>query len=1016
MAKKDEKKKSSRHELRGATSDEERQVNALSINGNKRPSNNADLSSDCPISKGVQNIALAHLLVTHILLWLMKLNSISLFQAIEHQHQHQFPSSSNKLQTNHKLQAFDTQSNPSLASLDNFLSVKNSDSTEQLTREELENILRRKLPRLNSTTSPKLANETANEQKRNQSISSSNLLHANSNETFNLFQSEPIATRADNSTALSIQPKNERGLRETMRIPLSEFNLTDLSPVNKSSVSTSVSMSRAQLMNLINLSSNNQRDLLQPQQMLNSSSLFKSSLPKRMTAFRQAKPNANITSTSKMSTNNLLDSERIDSVSTSRKPKQRARVLISHPESDSSEEPKRRSNDKMISTTDKPFPSVETDPPAELPTTPSSNQRLIDESPGKINLEKPIEVNKRLELGRDINDARKPKPPNKIPDDEKVDDEKSVDDQGESNESGEDADVDLDSLLPPVPNYNETSDESSNREETIRKLNPESGSKSGQLDELAFAFNEAASTPNLTIEMPILVLRDKSNSSAKPTMEAFTAEPLRREEKSQTGFSDFLLPIVQQYHILIIAILFNMWLDSLNSQEARTESKPSKSNSSWKLIARRNYANNSASSLSDFGSSSAKSSLKGLIAIPIRGNAKSRPLVDSKLMNLNLTRDKLQYASSAIRWPLRQHKHNRSRSMDSATRNQIDVDELTESSLSRRNSLRSSSSEQLLWIPSSQFRSRVNKSPLLARRLSAYSYQSGQSSESQSSISNINGRSKELRSEEANAASNTVCSVFFGLLIVSASLIVILLAIDLLSVLTQCLTQLMSILVCLIGLCLIWRRQTKPNSSVKRKPADRSVNQKREITRVDQTTASLESSKKHRQCFHYLFLLAAYYCGISIALNLNRQHSVHQLLSQQAIQFIQKHANVHPILHQLDTSGPSSISNYLFLFHLVLLLKGLLLIVQVTVQTILIRSSCERTTRELRQVYTFLMFANLSLWAMEICEQQQQLQRNFDAAQQTDRFRLISGEGFSRLAASVVTLSHLYHGLVFMQH
>ena len=453
--------------------------------------------------------------------------------------------------------------------------------------------------------------------------------------------------------------------------------------------------------------------------------------------------------------------------------------------------------------------------------------------------------------------------------------------------------------------------------------------------------------------------------------------------------------------------------------------------------------------------------------------------------------------------------------------------------MNRSNSLRASS-EQLLWSAGGQRRrnTRLSFHSVADQDQESHDDSSSSSSSSSCDFSPSHHRRQPVAIiSEEKAPASSACSVFLGLLVVSAALIVILVGMEILTLLTQCITQLLSILVCLVGLCLAWRSQSalKKRSAKHRKCLEHQQQQRAggrlllsrkgaayltnphdillstntktnhlvfaggaRAGRVESSTPRTSSEawpqgappaegSNHRQCFHYLFLLAAYFCGVSIALNLGKQHTVRQLFPPHIMQFLQRqllasagggprpahsHAHSHNEHHQQqDNSGmllenwgffwsqsPSQVSgggtgqeaqlSPLLLFHMALAAKGLLLIVQVTLQTILIRSSCsQRTTRQLRQVYTFLMFTNLSLWAMDICEQQQHLQlvrqdgghtlqlnglaednlssltADNDAiiSNGETRLKLITLEGFTQFACSIVTLSHLYHGLVFMQ-
>jgi len=854
--------------------------------------------------------------------------------------------------------------------------------------------------------------------------------------------------------------------------PLRLDQTNKLAP-NLSSNSTSVTMTQAELINLLNLAAGKQRQSVQPPPLLDgSSTTFKSSLPKRMTAFRQAWPAARANASTadlqpkalvpatrsivepalivianpspspgSSSSSGLNQSQSLES-KPSQHPKQRARIVISRQEEREHEvkfDDRRRQGKEGPSSTERPFPSVDSEPSNQIATTPSSRATSTVGPDGGHSKKRVIEApeqrskTKSRSVGKWSAERERKQEPKELNGDSEEESSSSSEDVSSDSEE---SDVDLDSLLPPVPNYNETEDESGTGKETAAPagradfLAAEGAKKAGHSVDEAFVFNEAASTLSLAEWAPSHAAPDGWD---EPRGEALVMQlnSSHRQEGSQSTLGDYLMPIVHQYHILVIAVLFNMWLDSLRTVAPASLAERNSLQADKSHPSDRNLSIAFSSSASDLGSTSNVSSRRGVMAIPI-GRNRLRAATASKLMGdprppLSIT-DRRHKGSQAC-------GHHLSSSLESL-HNTRHLEEASSTESASPSSLRSSSSEQLLWTPNSKLRARA-KSPeqLASGKQTSHSPGSG-ATHSVYSFELLKRAHKTsawpwtCASPEATVnrkpPTNSVCSVFFGLLVVSTSLIVILLGVDLLLVLSQILAQLISVLVCLLGLCLIWRSGGAPKSPVRRLarastaarrilPGQLHLRGRAIYLRQVQQSAKVGLQAagpaiSHRQCFHYLFILAAYFCGISMALNLNKQHSVRELFSQQVIQFLQR------LFSQTVADRPEllpvSAANYLFLFHLVLALKGLLLIVQVTLQTILIRSSCGRTSTKLRQVYTFLMFANLSLWAMEICEQQQRLLQ----LEAPDQFRVVTFEGVSRFAAAVVTLSHLYHGLVFMQH
>lgn len=1114
-----------------------------------------------PISNGLQNIALAHLLVTHILLWLMKLNSISLFQPIEF---HQTPPTSlagqqhlanlvssapasgrslGKESLNQQLHTGNVLVDNGLAFPETVASVliggpttteesaddsdPTGDDQKQLNRTELESILRRK-----SATGHE-ASTKVEATKPNDLGSSANLNATTKNDTAVVTKNERgLRSTAQTSSRPIVVDQESRVSAEGDRVTSAISDLVKLKSLND----TTISMSHSQLMSLLNMAaksqkisfSNPQHQQQDPEALLPvvgqpgsgataQQTIFKSSLPKRMTAFRQANNVSGKNSTS----HNLNHLAKMTTTTTASPsittviPLKKYKAIVTVKQDDDSatddeqQEPdednqggSRKARKTKSSPKERPFPSIE--PPgrekaaAASQTVLSKTTKSSDESrTSKVGIEpsKKAKLRDRAQTmktikeqttiatttilptttrSKRINDADEA---NMSLDDNELEDDSSSTTQDSSGDAFGDStdgpETDLDAMLPPVPDYNETT---SDKEETVaskqdllmsrkpKALNLDN--KPGKLyptkDE-SLAFNEAASsietivTPsptvnktntitNETIEIksraPNNVTTTIGNSTEKATInlnelkkEALVMVPTLH---NQPIFADFLLPIVYQYHILIIAILFNMWLDGLKSGSSSNngvevnrrivEYSPQQVHGRHHRVVKLKTGNDASNLLLNTSGSSGSD------------ESEYKYLAQLQKRRANLNRG-----------------HNRSKSVNSlhlADEDYFNSENM--STFSRHNSLRSSSSRQLLWIPSSQLRS-----PLLANHIAKQRFTSHQITPESTTINSSSGlssseaggpfgrRHRACRSATGDGSdSHSVCSVFFGLLIVSASLIVILLGIELLSIITQCLAQFISILVCFLGLCFIWHGSRRSNVTIKSRIGRRKndnftmadhgnhylnkQSSRLQVIHKGPRRPSPQTSTKtasHRQCFHYLFLLAAYYCGISIALNLTKQFSVQQLFTQQVIQFCQRHlghwffrlqkapnlSDYQQFSNQYSaTSLP--LADYLLLFHIILAIKGLLLILQVTLQTVLIRSSCQKATKDLRQIYTFLMFANLSLWAMEICEQQQQLQRDFNSDTVTDKFKLITLDSFTRFAASIVTLSHLYHGLVFMQH
>lgn len=995
--------------------------------------------------------------------------------------------------------------------------------------------------------------------------------------------------------------------------------------------STAVIMTRTELANLINsvkqqnnakvattqapqLSQVSQAN--QQQGGLNLTTTYKSSLPKRMTAFRQSirpkiftsLPPATVSTT----TTTTVTPATIDHSTTPRtqhqrsptstmspmvpsyapghtsssttttsapvpKVKQKAKILISRKENDDNEEnrndkpevdvslviPTRDKQDSdrtsrylmsikaknnkteprdLPSTTERPFPSVESEPPEDergdgereqnrppppppntqnkrpptRSTSTTSTTRLptstaSTRSPqGFANYESVTSTmrppEREIIITRDPEDVPSPAPPigsdtsstssNGEDDDngENSDEEGGDSSSPENGGEGEESEIDLDALLPPVPNYTDTEETpASGKHRDSGRFNDTSqfqvGNKSvtnplSSLDEEEFVFNEAASTSAPSFVATIKLKIGGSSRDSDPRSERLVAsasDQKYQQNKRQDGaepqptFAEYLLPIVHQYHILIIAILFHMWLDSLYRQRRLDLGKQVVVSA-----ARRHHELLTETTGGGLKLAAGQHrNARRLIAIPIGPNGKPKLKTET---NQLLGNNKHFISSQQVARLARdsdhrgltrhlQNLHHRSKSMDYLSSRLMNAPEESNGStsgLSRHNSLRSSSSEQLLWVEGNQSRGR--SSDKRHSRFSPRSYNSDScqttpdSAASDSRLSSgsfaklvaaagrdfhqkqrTNDRLRALQIEQSveRSKSSSACSVFLGLLIVSASLIVMLLGIDLLSLVTQCLTQILSILACLLGLYVVWRHRRrfhhKPTKLAREfGSSGRRINgwTKRKLKSTEMAQSELESessiigaqqqldSGNHRQVFHYLFLLAAYYCGLATALNLGNQNATEQqLFTRQVMQFVQRHWTGQQSSINL-LQEPVNHINYTLLFHLVVALKGLILVVQVTLQTVLIRLSSWRESKcELRQIYTFLMFANLSLWAMDICEQQQHLQEVqhhnnhvlASGAEYIKQFELLTLNGFTRFASSIVTLSHLYHGLVFMQ-
>lgn len=735
--------------------------------------------------------------------------------------------------------------------------------------------------------------------------------------------------------------------------------------------------------------------------------------------------------------------------------------------------------ERVIRLGERPFPSLETNEPVAWPTTGSTssvtqpsrrhNQQIesikeysnpakkqdtvnklvpapsfTDETTkkGRRNQQDSNAINVASADGTDDTTNQNGKPLFQEATDESSRDPEDEEQQQETDE--------LDSQLPPVPNYDNTNNndypqapttttdnqnstndsepeggepipESEENEEYLQQLNHLSRGDSRRLSPIS----QALVSPDPQIveaEMMTAALNDsftlkRSFWPTKPIQDVDDQWSSGQASPPSGSVADYLHTIVGQYHILLAAILLNLWLDGLFAMKRNTNT------SFTSLVLGTRCVRSSAAAVCN---------PKHQERRPKKG---SPPSVSSGS----------------------EHCHLKS---------------MPESS----------------WSPAS----------------SLESLETNQSAVSFSSMGHrlLHGgrRIPYCGSRQAPSSSSrqlTACSLFAGLVVAAASLTAIIVGIELVTIITQCLTQLCTILACLLGLILIWRSRRRLEGSFSTRlsptrrhghlgrlrqkyPRNRGLvagnarvwqqkssvyleattdsrppfnelnkdsNYSRELAKLNQQSLGESGRRKSsgRQCFHYLFLLAAYYWGASIALNLGAQYSMQALFPQPVIQFITS--------QQLTSSGPLPpgpilISHLSILFHSIIAIKGFLLITQVTIQTILIRSSCDgQASDRLNHVYTFLMFANLSLWAMEISSNASagaamrlstvietadsvssanQLEHHKNHHQTTKSaasgwlveatgyHQLMSMETFIGFASSVVTLSHLYHGLIFM--
>lgn len=154
----------------------------------------------------------------------------------------------------------------------------------------------------------------------------------------------------------------------------------------------------------------------------------------------------------------------------------------------------------------------------------------------------------------------------------------------------------------------------------------------------------------------------------------------------------------------------------------------------------------------------------------------------------------------------------------------------------------------------------------------------------------------------------------------------------------------------------------------------------------------------------YLFLLSSYYCGLSVSLE--SYYKLTRLLV----------TNSNDGWHT-----PMSIIGHLMLsyslinsaiIHIIMMFKGAMLIVQVTLQSLLIRISCIYSI-ETKQIFAFLIFTNLSLWILEVSDQGVPW-ASYDTSTTTDRS--MKSMNPRNIFSMLVTLTRFYQALVFMQH
>lgn len=681
--------------------------------------------------------------------------------------------------------------------------------------------------------------------------------------------------------------------------------------------------------------------------------------------------------------------------------------------------------ERYITTTIAPFPSVDTNEPStesnvELLWPPSKRSNKSND----MNVDQPTSPIPKPSYRPTNQNTQSPSSEN--PDSEGPDKQES----GEEAEAEPDSEPepDLENLLPPVPNYNETSEQ---EEPTSDGGSEQSNENEEQLQQL-YQLDSQRLTPT---SLPFMMPSEPFPSFTRPKNDTdgaqrrfWTADD-EQTGSNRTDFIGYLAAIVGQYHMLLAAILFNLWLDHLSLDRFK-----SKSQSESLAQQHRRHLNASRHEPTSPSSSS----------------------LDSNDLDTIVNRSLLPAEHRRRLKSLARPKPSENYSEYNSYGDGLDPNCIASSCSSEHPPLRRANSEERLRWLTQDTDSADSFGEFLAR--------TRRFSTSSDELRHYDGRKllfTRRRDLTANRGHLVACSLFFGLCVSAGSIAAIMVKIELVSILTQCLVLFASTIACLFGFCLIWRTRKAMRSvkALREFRADqmrhhlitgRRLWQHKSSIYLDphylepartqtQSGASQRNPKTTRanyshQFFHYLFLLAAYYSGASIALNLGNQYTVQQLFPPQVMRFIGglqsgPHQSLmelrsHVEDSQFDTGSQLlpmlSLNHYHLLFHAVLALKGILLIVQVTIQTVLIRCSSEQATDRLRQIYTFLMLSNLSLWALEICYDRQHDGSSIGVDDSTlknyweSREKIFPFEGITSLSGSIVTLSHLCHGLIFM--
>lgn len=650
----------------------------------------------------------------------------------------------------------------------------------------------------------------------------------------------------------------------------------------------------------------------------------------------------------------------------------------------------RKSKQQEETVTPRPFPSVDTI--SDMPVTPSSGSSL-PQSTERTDLRTTSSPSEQFVPG-----------PSFSPSEEQTElttaGPENVEEQGASNKSDDsehDQEPDLDSLLPPVPNYNDSSDSGDPSNEGM----PE---PSGDEDEQLSQFHQPDNLRLKPKSSPLMMKSESSKNSRNITDDlqrriSYHEDGLENRAH-QPGFVSYLMIIVGQYHILLAAVLLNLWLEKTSS------------------------------------------TTEGVVGTK---QETSRP----RLGATKTTGHKLRSRAT------------RSRSIEYLRDGQEPGRARCSTSISSSSSeglVRVSSVDRLLWL--SGRRSSIGES-----ESDSIPIDRDFSSSSDDMLYLHSGRQRLIGERAKRQGHLTACSLFLGLCVTVGSFATIMFGNELLSILAQSIIQMSSFFACLVGLYMIWQAQKRietlkslrtfrncygrqriltdkrlwqHKSSIYLDPEylgpsrfERDLNKTRGSRGRRARKRQQAKTNSGQQFFHYLFLLAAYYSGASIALNLGGQFTVQQLFPPEVVRFISSLQARHQIssLDQdiLDREASMfSISDLHLIFHSVLAIKGLLLILQVTIQTILIRSSYgQPASSKLKQIFTFLMISNLSLWAIEIRFDRQHdnlvkghdiMTNRMDMRVQCDEIpeRLILFEGFTSFSGSIVTISHLYHGLIFV--